>query len=98
MMAANRTLSYALLVAFVGMLLMYPELALADPFSAGAKSLKRDIIELLTPVIGLAIIGLGIACSMGKISWWWLGGAVVGTILVYGHEQIISWIRTAFGI
>lgn len=76
-----------------------PEAAFAAmPFASGSNTVKADIISFVTPLIGVAIIALGLACGFGKLSWWWFGGVVVGVILVYGHEQIISWLRGAFGI
>jgi type IV secretion system protein VirB2 len=43
-------------------------------------------------------MGSGIAALMAKISWWWMVGILLGTILVFGNDQIIAWIRQMAGV
>lgn len=70
--------------------------AIAPLFAAGTTTFKNDIIAILTPIFGIAIIAVGVACWFGKISWNWFIGLVVGAILVFGNDQILLWVRTSF--
>lgn len=100
-MKTNTTTTFSVLlgVCVLGICLLAPDLAFAaSPFGAGANTMKADIIAFLTPIIGIGIIVLGVFCAFGKINWMWFVGALFGIILIYGHEQIINWVRGAFGV
>lgn len=76
-----------------------PDLALAaSPFAGGTDTLKSDLVVILTPIAAIGIIGLGAMCLFGKISWWWLVGFILGVVFIFGAEQMVSWMRTAFGV
>lgn len=51
------------------------------------------VVQLLTPLIPLACVGIAIGCWMGKINWPWFGAAVVGTALFFGRDQVVSLFR-----
>lgn len=70
----------------------------AQPFSSGSTTLTADILAIVTPLVGLALIALGVLAWFGKIAWSWFAGFVVGVVLVFGHQQIVSWIRGLFGV
>ena len=70
----------------------------ASPFSGGTETFKQDLIEILTPVAGIAVLAVGAMCLFGKMSWWWFVGLVIGIVLIFGSDQIVSWIRGAFGV
>lgn len=73
--------------------------ALADlPFAGGTKTLTNDILTIITPIVGLAVIAVGVLAWFGKIAWSWFGGLVVGIVLVFGNAQIVSSIRSMFGV
>lgn len=96
---ASRNFFSLFLVFTVVAIAVMPDLAFAAPsFGSGATTMKNDIINMLTPIIGIGIIALGIACAFGKLNWWWFAGAVFGIVLIYGHQQIINWVRQAFGV
>ncbi|CAG7856625.1 hypothetical protein MCAMS1_01184 [biofilm metagenome] len=80
--------------------LTYPSLVSAgsSPFATGATTLQTDILTILTPIAVIAVMAVGAAAWFNKISWWWLAAAMVGTVLVFGAPQIVSWIRGAFGV
>ena len=79
--------------------LIFPNLVFAgSPFATGATTLQTDILTILTPVAVIAVMAVGAAAWFNKISWWWLAAAMVGTVLVFGAPQIVSWIRGAFGV
>lgn len=76
-----------------------PGLALAgSPFATGTTAAQASILTILTPVALVAVMVSGAMAWFGRISWWWLVGVVVGTVLVFGSQQIVSWIRALFGV
>lgn len=85
-------------LAVLGLMCFLPELAFANPFTGGAASAKTDIIAIIAPVAGVAVIGVGLAAWFGKISWMWLVGLIVGIVLVFGNDQVVTWIRGWFGV
>lgn len=87
-----------LLALFTAALLCLPALALAAPFSGGTTGLSSDLVTILAPIAGIAIIAVAILCWFGKISWWWFAGIVVGIVLFFGKDQIVTWIRGLFGV
>lgn len=83
----------------IAALMTIPELANAlTSFGAGAFGLKNEILMVLVPICGIAIIAIGFGCWFGKIAWQWLAGALFGTVLVFGHDQIITLIRSLFSV
>lgn len=99
MTSTNRTIFLCLFAALICVLAFAPEMAFAQTsFSQGSARLKNDFIAILTPIIGLGLVALGVMCFFGKVNWMWFVGAIFGTILVFGHEQIINWFRSAFGV
>jgi type IV secretory pathway VirB2 component (pilin) len=80
--------------------LALPALSLAQgsPFDTGATSLLNFALTIATPIAALIIIGLAIAAAVGKVSWGWVIGALVGIAAIFGAERIVTWIRTLFGV
>jgi type IV secretory pathway VirB2 component (pilin) len=72
--------------------------AQASPFDTGATSLVNFALTIATPVAVLIVIGLSIAAAVGKISWGWVIGAIVGIAAIFGAPQIVAWIRSLFGV
>lgn len=77
-----------------------PRLALAQgsPFDTGANSAVSFALAIATPIAILIIIGAGIAAAVGRISWGWAIGGIVGIAVVFGAPQIVTWIRGMFGV
>jgi type IV secretion system protein VirB2 len=73
-------------------------LAQASPFDTGANSLVTFALTIATPVAVLIVIALAIAAAVGRISWGWVIGAVVGIAAIFGAPQIVAWIRSLFGV
>jgi type IV secretory pathway VirB2 component (pilin) len=73
-------------------------LAQASPFSTGATSFQGSFLAILTPVAVIAVMALGVAAWMNRISWGWVIVAVIGVVLVFGAPQIVAWIRGMFGV
>ena len=72
--------------------------AQASPFSAGAGAFQGSFLAILTPVAVIAVMALGVAAWLNRISWGWVIVAVVGVVLVFGAPQIVAWIRGMFGV
>jgi type IV secretion system protein VirB2 len=73
-------------------------LAQASPFDTGANSLVDFALTIATPIAVLIVIGLAIAAAVGKVSWGWVIGAIVGIAAIFGAPQIVAWIRSMFGV
>lgn len=73
-------------------------LAQASPFETGANSTVNFVLTIATPIAVLLVIALGIAAAVGKISWGWVIGALVGIAAIFGSQQIVAWIRGLFGV
>lgn len=67
-------------------------------FDTGANALVTWGLTIATPVAILIVIGAGIAAAIGKISWGWVIGGIVGIAVIFGSEQIVTWIRGLFGV
>lgn len=93
----RRTAAWPLSVAVA---LSVPSIALAQasPFDTGASSLVNFALTIATPIAVLIVIGLAIAAAVGKISWGWVIGAIVGIAAIFGAPQIVAWIRSMFGV
>lgn len=85
---------------FCAVVLVTPAAAFAQasPFNTGANSLVTFALTIATPIAVLIVIGLAIAAAVGKISWSWVIGAIVGIAAIFGAPQIVAWIRSLFGV
>ena len=72
--------------------------AQASPFDTGANSLVTFALTIATPVAVLVVIALAVAAAVGRISWGWVIGALIGIAAIFGAPQIVAWIRTLFGV
>lgn len=86
--------------AVLVVLLIAPALAWAQqsPFDTGANSLVTFALAIATPIAILVVIGAAIAAAVGRISWGWVVGAIVGIAAIFGSPQIVAWIRGMFGV
>lgn len=86
--------------AAVIVLLAVPMLASAQqsPFDTGANSLVTFALAIATPIAILVVIGAAIAAAVGRISWGWVVGCIVGIAAIFGSPQIVAWIRGMFGV
>lgn len=69
-----------------------------SPFDTGANSLVTFALAIATPIAILVVIGAAIAAAVGRISWGWVVGAIVGIAAIFGSPQIVAWIRGMFGV
>lgn len=72
--------------------------AAESPFETGANSLVTFLQTIGTPIAAIIIIGLAIAAAVGKMSWGWVIGALVGIAAIFGAPTIVEWIRTMFAV
>jgi len=72
--------------------------AQGSPFDTGANSLVTFALTIATPIAVLIVIALAIAAAVGRISWGWVIGALIGIAAIFGAPQIVAWIRTLFGV
>ncbi|HEY4369793.1 MAG TPA: TrbC/VirB2 family protein [Steroidobacteraceae bacterium] len=67
-------------------------------FNTGANALVTWGLTIATPVAILVVIVVGMAAAIGKISWAWVIGAVIGIAVIFGSEQLVTWVRGLFGV
>lgn len=86
--------------AAAAMALALPALASAQqsPFDTGANSLVNFALAIATPVAILVVIGAAVAAAVGRISWGWVAGIIIGIAAIFGSPQIVAWIRGMFGV
>ena len=72
--------------------------AQASPFQTGATALETNLLAILTPVAVILVIGLGVMAMANRIAWGWCIGAIAGIAISFGAPQIVSWIRSMFGV
>jgi type IV secretory pathway VirB2 component (pilin) len=84
----------------LAVVLCLPALASAQtsPFDTGANSLVDFALAIATPIAILVVIGAAIAAAVGRISWGWVVGLIVGIAAIFGSPQIVAWIRGMFGV
>lgn len=91
-MGITRTrIATALLLLAVLFLATEPAFA---QFTQTGASAKTWLVDLLTPVIGIVVLGLFFFCLAGKANWGLFVLAVIGIIGFYGHDQFIAMVRS----
>jgi type IV secretion system protein VirB2 len=83
-------------------LLMMPMLSWAQeadsPFMTGATALQTNILAWMTPVAIILVMVLGAMAMANRMSWAWCLCAVLGIAIVFGAPQIVTWVRSLFGV
>lgn len=84
----------------VGALLAVPTLGWAQesPFLTGATALQTNILAWMTPVAIVLVMVLGGMAMANRMSWAWCLCAVLGIAIVFGAPQIVTWVRSMFGV
>jgi type IV secretion system protein VirB2 len=80
--------------------LLLPALAAAQasPFLTGATALQNNILAWLTPIAVILIMVLGAMAMANRLSWGWCIGAILGIAIAFGAPQIVTWVRSMFGV
>lgn len=85
----NRALTAAMLA---GLCALQMSSAFAQFTGTGTQA-TNWVVELLTPIVPLAVAVIGILAWTGRVNWGWFIGAIVGTILFFGRDQVVSMLR-----
>lgn len=82
------------------LLLMTPVLSRAQesPFLTGATALQTNILAWMTPVAIILVMVLGGMAMANRMSWAWCLCAILGIAIVFGAPQIVTWVRSLFGV
>ena len=76
-----------------------PDVAMAaSPFATGTSAFSPALLTILTPFAAIAFMATGVGALTGKISWMWFAGCIVGIVLIFGANQLVTWIRSLFGV
>jgi type IV secretion system protein VirB2 len=78
-----------------------PTLAFAQsssPFLTGATALQTNILAWLTPIAIILVMVLGAMAMANRISWGWCITAILGIAIAFGAPQIVTWVRSLFGV
>ena len=75
--------------------LMVATLALlASPAFAQDLSPIQTMLETveaaLTGPIGIAVIGTGFMCMMGRLNWGWFASVIIGIVLIFSAGTIVD--------
>lgn len=89
-----RIFGFALIFA----LLLLPDLALAEPWDDAANKVLQIFTGGLARTIAvIAVVALGIAALVGKLSWQWAIYIIIGIVLIFGAPAIVDYIISATG-
>jgi type IV secretion system protein VirB2 len=70
----------------------------SSPFLTGATALQTNILAWLTPVAIILVMVLGAMAMANRISWAWCITAILGIAIAFGAPQIVTWVRSLFGV
>jgi type IV secretion system protein VirB2 len=84
----------------IAVLLTVPTLGWAQesPFLTGATALQTNVLAWMTPIAIILVMLLGGMAMANRISWAWALCAVLGIGIVFGAPQIVTWVRSLFGV
>jgi type IV secretion system protein VirB2 len=79
---------------------MLPVVAAAQtsPFLTGATALQSNILAWLTPIAVILVMALGAMAMANRLAWGWCIGVIVGIAIAFGAPQIVTWVRSMFGV
>lgn len=100
MSTARSPLFFARTVGWSVALLALPTLCVAQesPFLTGATALQSNILAWMTPIAIILVMILGGMAMANRISWAWCLCAILGIAIVFGAPQIVTWVRSLFGV
>jgi type IV secretion system protein VirB2 len=96
----NLTRSRTWLAAQALAAFMLPVVAAAQtsPFLTGATALQSNILAWLTPIAVILVMALGAMAMANRLAWGWCIGVIVGIAIAFGAPQIVTWVRSMFGV
>jgi len=89
----NRAVTFVLLA---GVLALQASPAFAQ-FTGAGTAATNWVVQIVQPLIALAVGIVGILCLTGRIQWPWFLAAVIGIALFFGRDQVVSLIRSWVG-
>lgn len=90
---ARRTLA---LVFCAGLLAIQSSPAFAQFTGAGTQA-TNWFVQLLTPIVPLAVAAVGILCLTGRVNWGWFLAGLIGVGLFFGRDQVVTMFRGWLG-
>ncbi len=69
-----------------------------SPFLTGANALQTNILAWMTPIAIILIMVLGGMAMANRLSWAWSLCEILGISIVFGAPQIVTWVRSPFGV
>ena len=66
-------------------------------FTGAGQQATSWAVQLLTPLVPLAVAVVGIMCFTGRVNWAWFFAAICGTALFFGRDQVVSMFRGWLG-
>jgi type IV secretion system protein VirB2 len=72
--------------------------AQASPFMTGAVALETNILAWMTPIAVILVMVLGAMAMANRVSWGWCIAAILGIAIAFGAPQIVTWVRSMFGV
>ena len=94
----NSISNFIIFLLLAAVSFVVPEYAFANPWTSGATSLKSDASTVLQTISAIAVMGSGALYMFGKIQKQTMVGIMIGAVLIFGADQVISWIRSGSGI
>jgi type IV secretion system protein VirB2 len=81
-------------------LLALPGLSRAQesPFLTGATALQTNLLAWMTPIAIILVMILGGMAMANRLSWGWALCAILGIAIAFGAPQIVTWVRSLFGV
>lgn len=85
----NRAVTVVLLTVFLA---LQVEPAFAQ-FTGAGTSATAWFIQLATPIVSLIVAIIGLAALSKNMHWGWGVFAVVGIIIFFGRDQVVTMVR-----
>jgi len=92
----NTTQRILAFVLYAGLLAVQATPAFAQFTGAGTQA-TNWVVQLLTPVVPLAVAVVGVLCLTGRVNWGWFMAGLIGVALFFGRDQVVSMFRGWLG-
>ena len=93
----QRTLRF-LVLALIAISVFFPDVAMAEPWDDAANKVLQIFTGGLARTIAvIAVVALGIAALVGKLSWQWAIYIIICIVLIFGAPAIVDYIISATG-
>jgi type IV secretory pathway VirB2 component (pilin) len=66
-------------------------------FTGAGTQATNWFVQLLTPIVPLAVAAVGILCLTGRVNWSWFMAGLIGVALFFGRDQVVSMFRGWLG-